>query len=305
MAKVGYQPDYLGKQHNFDLPTITFEHASDVVTSDELREGQLLDYPNYSVVMSRAKRQAFFSAGNADFSKNDGKGRNFRVDGRIDKILQLDNMYYKKLDGIDNPYDRGHLMRRDAISWGATQKLANKASKDSCFYPNVSPQHMNFNQDEWRALEHAIEITNMDEDNRFNIFVGPVFTELDRFITPRSSMEPARVPSAFWKIIVYIGKSSQNLEANAFLVWQDDESLKAKKQVFGNNQINPFKIYQCSTTLIEELTGIEFHEIAFRTNPMFFFESDLTRSQNIETPQLNEVSTAKGADCGIIFEPMN
>jgi endonuclease G len=139
------------------------------------------------------------------------------------------------------------------------------------------------------------------------IFCGPqpVFTDLDRVIRPDDSLEPARVPSAFWKVIVYIGKPTKELEVNAFFAWQDDESLQAMGQVFGNNQVDPFKIYQSSTTLIEEMTGIEFPEIAFRNNAMFFFESDITRSRNIVTPQLNEVSTARGPDCGIIFRQPN
>ena len=35
----------------------------------------------------------------------------------------------------------------------------------------------NFNQDEWHALERAIENTNKDADDKFNIFTGPyIFT---------------------------------------------------------------------------------------------------------------------------------
>lgn len=301
MDNIGYQTDFLGSEHSVDLPIISFEHESDVVTSEDLREGRILDYPNYSVVMSRSKRQAFYSAGNADFENNVGQGKSNKKDGRIDKKFQLGNIYYKNLPSGDNPYDKGHLTRRDAISWGGTEMLADKASKYSWYYTNLSPQHMNFNRDEWHALEKAIETSNMDSDNRFNIFVGPVFTDLDRFITPDESLEPARVPSAFWKVIVYIGKDTNDLEVNAFFVWQDDESIQAMKQVLGNNEINPFNIYQSPTSIIEDMTGIEFHEIVFARNPMFRFESDITRSRNIVTPQLNEVSTARGPDCGIIF----
>ncbi len=96
--------------------------------------------------MNQSTRQAFFSAANADFKKNNGKGRSFRLDGRLEQGEQLGNIYYKDLDGVTNPYDRGHLTRRDAISWGDTKKLANKASRDSCFFPNVTLQHANFNQ---------------------------------------------------------------------------------------------------------------------------------------------------------------
>lgn len=300
MEPLGYRTNFLGDKFTFDFPTISFEHASHIVVPDE-GEGPQLHYPNYSVVMNSMTRQAFYSAANADFSKNTGEGRNFRIDGRIEETLQLDNIYYKDLGGVENPYDRGHLTRRDAVSWGPTKKQANKASRDSCFYPNVVLQHKNFNRDEWYALEKAIEFNKTDADNRFYILCGPVFSEVDRFVIPNCSLEPGRVPSAFWKMIAYIGKESGELQINAFLVFQDNESMLSMGQVLGNNSLDPFKIYQSSSTLIEQLTGLEFPEIAFDNNPMFFFESDATRSARITTPQLHEVSTAHGADCGICF----
>ena len=300
MDALGYRKTFLGADFAFDFPIVSFEHAAHVVLPDGSDE-PYLHYPNYSVIMNSMTRQAFYSAANADFSKNTGEGRNFRIDGRIAGSLQLDNIYYKDLSGVENPYDRGHLTRRDAISWGPTKKLANKASRDSCFYPNVSLQHKNFNRDEWHALEKAIELNNSDADNRFYILCGPVFSEVDRFVIPTSSLEPGRVPSAFWKLIAYIGKDTGTLETNAFLVFQDDESMLSMGQVLGNNALDPFKIYQSSTTLIEQLTGLEFPEIAFDNNPMFFFESDATRTAGITTPQLHEVSTAHGPDCGIYF----
>ena len=72
-------------------------------------------------------------------------------------------------------------------------------------------------------------------------------------------------------------------------------------QVLGNNTIDHFKIYQSSTTLIEQLTWLEFPDIAFDNNPLFFNESDATRNANIVTPQLHEVSSTADANCNIIF----
>ena len=301
MKTLGYCTNFLGEEFAFEFPEISFEQAAHVVIPDGSEEPHL-HYPNYSVVMNSKTRQAFYSAANADFSKNIGEGRHFRIDSRIDAALQLNNIYYKDLDGVKNPYDRGHLTRRDAISWGLTKKQANKASRDSCFYPNVVLQHKNFNRDEWYALEKAIEYNKRDADDRFYILCGPIFTGIDRFVIPNSSLEPARVPSAFWKLIAYIGKESGKLETNAFFVFQDDKSIQSLGQVLNNNSLDPFKIYQSSTTLIEQLTGLEFPETAFDNNPMFFFESEATRSAKIATPQLHEVSTSCGSDCGICFK---
>ncbi len=299
--QTGYKKDYLGDEFIFDLPTITAEHQNNIVLPIN-GNGPLLNYPNYSLIMNKKTRQAFYSAANADFKRNNGKGRSFRLDGRIEEKYQLDNVYYKDIEGIENPYDRGHLTRRDAISWGGTAREANKASKDSCYFTNISLQHKNFNQDEWGALENAIEHNSFDADNRFNIMCGPIFTGLDRMIQPYSHIEAGIVPSAFWKLITYIGKVSGKLETNAFIAFQDDESLKRIGQVKGNREVNPFKIYQSSTTLIEQLTGLEFPDIAFDSNPMFFFESENTKTRNITTPQLHLVSSGIGADCGICFK---
>ena len=309
MSTLGYRSDFLGEDKVFELPTISFEHQGDIVFPDGATEedGPELKYLNYSVVMNQSTRQDFFSAANADFKKNNGKGRSFRLDGRLEQGEQLGNIYYKDLDGVTNPYDRGHLTRRDAISWGDTKKLANKASRDSCFFPNVTLQHANFNQDEWHALEKAIENTRIDVNDKFNIMCGPVFSPTDRFIMPTPSLEPGRIPAAFWKLIAYVGEASKDLEVSAFLVFQDDESILKKKQVLGNNQIDPFVVYQSSTTLIEELTGLEFPEVAFDNNPMLFYERRLDEhaavpvEEVVNTPELIQVSTEMGETCGIRF----
>jgi endonuclease G, mitochondrial len=300
MNQLGYQADFLGADYSVAQPEISPQSSGKAVRSDNLRNGLILDYPNYSVVMNRETRQALYSAANADFNNNQGQGRDFRLDTRIDRNLQLDDIYYRDLNGMENPYDRGHLTRRAAVAWGISQKQANDASRDSCFFTNISLQHKNFNQDEWHALEKAIQETNLDIDNRFNIFVGPVFTDLDRFVMPSSTLAPGRIPSAFWKIITYIGKDSKQLEANAFLVFQDEVAISAMDQVLGNNDLQPFDLYQTSTTLIEELTGLQFPDPVFENNPMFFFENDFTQENNIITPQLNRV-TPLGNESQIVF----
>ena len=300
MNNIGYQADFLGTDKLVELPQISPEWQEIVVRSDRLRNREILDYPNYSVVMNQETRQAFFSAANVNFKNNVGRGRSFRVDTRIDISLQLDNIYYKDLNNTENPFDRGHLTRRAAVAWGPTRKLANDASKDSCFFTNISLQHKNFNQDEWHALERAIENTNKDADDKFNIFTGPIFSPVDRFISPTRNLEPARVPSGFWKIISYIGRDSKEIETNAFIVFQDETAIRAMKQVLNNPQINPFEVFQTSTTHIENLTGIIFPEILFNRNPLFFFDSDITQENGISTPQSNRVTPLED-DSKIIF----
>lgn len=290
MAQIGYKNNFLGDDFLVDLPTITPQLAGSIVRDSSLRDDIILDYPNFSVVMNSEYRQAIYSAANVNFNNIRGKGRDFRIDTRIDANLQLDNIYYKDIGRMKNPYDRGHLTRRAAVAWGDTQKDANDASKDSCFFTNISLQHRNFNQDEWHAIEKSIQSNNSDSNNKFNIFTGTIFTPLDRFIEPTRNLKPARIPSGFWKVITYIGKTSQKLEVNAFIAYQDDEAISAMNQVLNNNQVKAFDLYQVSTTLVEELTGLKFPNILFDNNPMFFFDSEETERLNITTPQINHIT---------------
>ena len=125
----------------------------------------------------------------------------------------------------------------------------------------------------------------------------------DRFVTPTPSLDPGHVPSAFWKVIAYVGKDSQELEVKAFLVFQDDGSIERLRQVLGDNELKPFDLYQSSTTLIERLTGLDFPDVAFESNPMLFFESELAEAAGITTPELHRVGRDCGDNCGIHFAP--
>ncbi len=284
---MGYNPLFLGEGCPVHLPEITPEIFDVVLRGTDLREGFILDYPNYSVVMNKHARQALFSAANADFDpENKGSGRSFRRDRRIDKAFQIENEYYRQ-----NVWDRGHLTKREAVAWGPTRAKANKASKDSCFWPNISLQHEKFHHDEWGALEGAIKSTNMDEGEKFNIVTGPIFTGYDRYYQ-RDGLEEIRIPAAFWKVISYVGKNTGELETNAFLVYQDDLAISALHQVRNRDDIIPFEIFQTSTTLLQELTGLHFPDICFDTNPLFFFESGHTKANKISTPQLVQIRKA-------------
>ncbi|WP_369334495.1 DNA/RNA non-specific endonuclease, partial [Candidatus Thiosymbion oneisti] len=86
-----------------------------------------------------------------------------------------------------NPWDRGHLTRRTAVTWGSKYE-AKRASNDSCSYANASMQHENFNQDEWRVPERIVQHLEKDKNGRITIFTGPVFTQTDRWY-PRRTLQ--------------------------------------------------------------------------------------------------------------------
>ena len=74
MENLGYKPNFLGDDKIVELPTVSPQQLGNIVTNDSLRDGIILDYLNYSVVMNKQTRLALYSAGNADFKNNTGKG---------------------------------------------------------------------------------------------------------------------------------------------------------------------------------------------------------------------------------------
>lgn len=261
----GYDANFLGEGTSLPIPEVGLEHYNDVVTGDDLRKGYIVDYIHYSVVMSRSNRQAFFSAANLDqkaFRKV--KGRRWFIDERIGSANQIGPAAY-----ASNPWDRGHLTRRTAVTWGSYYE-AKAASNDSCSYANASLQHANFNQDEWRVPEEIVRKFDRDKNDRISVFTGPLLTDYDRWYSRPGMHENARIPSAFWKVIAYIGKASGKLESQAYLMYQDALFIADKR---GRAKIVP-ENYQVTITEIERLTGLHFPEPLYDSNPLLFFTDE-------------------------------
>jgi len=260
----GYVETFLGDGFTVPMPTAGPEIAGDVLTRDGLRDGTVADYIHYSVVMGRENRQALFSAANLDQSQyRTVKGRHWFIDSRIGAAHQVGNEAYR-----DNDWDKGHLTRRTAVTWGESDRIAHRASNDSCSYANASMQHANFNRDEWRLPEDVVSRFDRDRDGRLCIFTGPVFTEIDRFYVRRGTgVDGAvRIPSAFWKVIAYVGKASGKLESQAYLMYQDDLFLADRRT---RRRINVAH-YQVTVTELEHRTGLEFPEHLYHANPLYF-----------------------------------
>jgi endonuclease G len=261
--RTGYDPTFLGNGIEVPLPDFSLEIHDDILHKDELRDGYIVDYIHYSVVMSRSNRQAYFSAANLNQKEYKSvKGREWFVDSRIGFENQIGPEAYKK-----NPWDRGHLTRRTAVTWGDSSYVAKRASNDSCSYANSSLQHANFNQDEWRVPENVVQHFKKDLNDKICVFTGPIFTDTDRWYTRRNQHPPARIPSAFWKILFYIDAKTKKLACQAFLMYQDSLFIADKR---GKYEIIPEQ-YQVTITEIERLTGLEFSEDLFQANPLYFF----------------------------------
>jgi endonuclease G len=287
----GYDPEFLGEEHRIDIPWIDYEVFGDVLKRDDLRKDYIADYLHYSVVMSKSNRQAVLSICNLDQTQyRSVRGRKWFLDARIGYDNQLDNRYYK---GKDNLWDRGHLTRRTAVTWGESDYVAQRASNDSCCYANACLQHRHFNEDEWRVPEKIASKFDRDLNGRLSIITGCLFTDNDRWFKPAGYDVPlGRVPSGFWKIIYYIDKKKtavagkEVLGCEAYLVYQDDLSMRDK---VASENID-IATFQVSTTELSDLTGIEFHEPLFEANPLWYYHDRDDRE--INEPERYEIKVA-------------
>lgn len=176
------------------------------------------------------------------------KGLDFVMDPRIDKTYQVGNALYS-----GNKLDKGHIARRADLCWG-TAAEAGKANKDSFFYTNITPQHEAFNQSEkhglWGMLENAIFEDVKVEDLKISVFGGPIFKDKDQ------EYRGLKIPSNFWKVIVYVDNEDKKSKAKAYILSQDDllNDIEAL-------ELDPFKLWQVSIGEIENRVGISFGKL--------------------------------------------
>jgi endonuclease G len=143
----GYRADFLGDEpeHQIAMPHFTPELARSVLLQDGSQEAAFTDYATYTVAMHQGYRAPLFAALNIHREGDPGtKSRaKWRIDERVGVENQLGPEYY-----ADNPWDRGHIARREAAAWGPSKREAQIADDDTYYYTNAALQHKNFNRDE-------------------------------------------------------------------------------------------------------------------------------------------------------------
>ena len=137
--------------------------------------GKELRYHKFSVWMHKDRRLALFTASNVDWRARkkivDGKktdrdtlagfppdallAEQWVSDPRISSSHQLPDIFYTEDRGA---FDKGHLVRRDDVCWGATFEDIQMGNGDTYHVTNCSPQIKPFNQgaageDNWGDLE--------------------------------------------------------------------------------------------------------------------------------------------------------
>jgi endonuclease G, mitochondrial len=289
----GYSADFLGNGNMaVPLPILSPQQAANAVKVGGKSE---ITYRNFSVVMSKQRRLAYLTAVNIDGNeaRNPPRQRAFVLDPRLEKSLQAGEDLYR-----NNPFDRGHLVRRLDPCWGS-EAQSKQANVDSMYFPNIAPQHEKLNQKIWNDLEDHILSTVDQKDWKVSVFTGCVFTDHDEIHKPSG----IRVPMAFWKVVVSRGRQnsggrargSDMLQAQAFVLSQA-HLVKPKdfEAVFGEG----FETFQVTIEQLERMTGLDFHKL--KAADTFGMPPDLSESHAREsTPE-----TAADPDANPHFRPL-
>lgn len=235
----GYDPRFLGAASELPLPALSGDLLADA--------SPVLAYHHFSVVQSRARRLAYFTAVNIDGAQSARirRGRDKWVfDPRIPVSEQTGEAVY-----ADNPLDRGHLVRRLDPAWGATEQERQFANDDTFHFTNCTPQHEDFNQNQqtWAGLEDYVLENADNRDLRVSVFTGPVLAADD------DPFEGVRLPRQFWKVVAMVKQGGQ-LSATGYLLSQ--ERLLRGLESDEPFSYGAYRTFQVRVAEIARLTGL-------------------------------------------------
>lgn len=265
----GYDKAFLGKA--LELPKIDPSRLDQVATLIGKPNESELTYTNFSVVMNKERRQPFYAAVNIDGAKivdlpRSGK---WTTDSRIPREHQLGNEAYK-----NNPFDRGHMVRRRDPVWGPD---AAQANQDSFAYTNAGLQHGDLNQRSWLEMENYILEQAKAKDQKLTVITGPVFADDDPNFDNNGRMDKStQLPQEFWKVVVW-NDPEEGLKGAAFIQSQKDYlSNSLFKTDFEPDGLS---LYQVPLKKLEETARLDF-------GPLLDSTSQAKRLEKGETPQL-------------------
>ena len=292
----GYDAAFLGDGPlRVPLPKLSAAAAKKRATfkSNGKVQGEL-QYWNYTVVMHRARRLAFFAAANVDGEQRpSGAGRDgdrWYFDTRIEEGLQVGADFYGRqrefeVDRSRNPFDRGHLVRRLDAQWGSSARVAKRNGDDSFHWTNCAPQHWKFNQGakRWLGLEdYVIDNFARESGRRACVINGPVFdaplSQVDHHgrVVPKPrgkrhadpifgspEIDEVAIPKLFFKIVV-CARPNDTLAAAGFLLSQEDllATVDRLRGMPGTPEEKltdaEARLYQAEIADIAHLTGLDF-----------------------------------------------
>ena len=287
----GYNADFLGNDYRIELPQPSLALEADILQPPGLPSGEVVvPYVHYSVLMSKSTKQALYSAANVDLAQmKNVSGRRWFIDRRVGRENQIPNYPYQ-----GTMWDRGHLTRRSAVTWGASAADAITASNDSCAYTNACMQHKNFNEDEWRQVE--LEVARFKKADKLTVITGPVFTRADRHYAREFGDALVRIPAAFWKTISYVNRDG-DLRTDAYIFFQDLPSIRSGASARERVELVDMQV---TTTELSCWTGLGFDRAIFDTNPLKFYSGPEAISIKDRRDLLTNNPTTIELDAGIV-----
>lgn len=252
--RTGFDVDFMPVR--VPLPLLDASIADDAAIPDPADPGAagadpVLRYHHFSVVLSRSRRLARWTAVNLDGRRRyvtDRSSDTWMLDPRLPESVQVGEALY-----ADNDLDRGHLVRRQDPVWGDTLEEALAASDDTFHFPNCAPQHADFNQspETWLGLEDYILNTVADQQLRAAVLTGPVLGADDPVY------RDVAIPLAFWKVVATVDEAG-DLHATAYVLQQEDllddlgTRIDDTGPVFG-----PYQMFQVPVADVEASTLLD------------------------------------------------
>lgn len=228
-----------GFKENYLKVTTPLPEVKDLDLVAKMDDGDhIIPYEHFSVVMHKQRRSALFTASNVDGrakSKNPepgnytrkgltGLGKNdsekWVTDPRIPDLHQLPDKFFTN---DRKSFDKGHIVRREDVCWGASYAQIRRANGDTYHTTNCSPQVNHFNQSSKDGLWGQLEdhILDQAKTEKYNIFAGPILSDEDEEFEGVDQRGKVRikVPSKFWKLV--LAMKGNKLQAFAFILEQD------------------------------------------------------------------------------------
>jgi endonuclease G len=286
-SRPGYKANFLGAgKFSVPLPQIPGALKSKIATLIGNSRQSELKYFNYSVVMHKDRKLAFFSCVNIDGGKQQDVGKRegdrWLRDPRIADEVQIGDEFYRKQSTLEadrtaNPFDRGHLVRRLDATWGDTVDEAKEHGDDSFHFTNCSPQFFSFNQGKqlWAGLEDYTRDVLLKDEEKGIVMNGPVFDgpDADEADLPDPAGKPhpdpsfggVRIPKYFWKIL--ITRDDDGLKAAAFLMSQRNlimgiDRIKDEADMLEKFSQEDVSVFQVSIADLTKLTKLDFGPLA-------------------------------------------
>ncbi len=236
----GYDDAFLGDGFAVPVPKVLDESVAS--RPDGGDDGILVHYEHFSLAMHKTRRLALFTASNVDadparkrpepgrdYSRKGltGLGKNDQekwfTDPRIPANEQLPDRFFTK---DRKAFDKGHIVRRDDVAWGATYEEVRRANGDTFHVTNCSPQIADFNRSNqehgiWGQLENLV--LTQAKAERYCLLAGPVLAADDPVFVGQDDDGTVRVqiPRRFFKVVVARNGDGKGVEAFAFVLEQD------------------------------------------------------------------------------------